>query len=917
MSTQGPEWWQAVSPYLDQALEMTDAERVAWLASLREQEPGLAAQLETLLEEHGALIRQGFLEQGPVVPLPVEPTLAGQTVGAYTVLSPIGEGGMGSVWLAERSDGRFERRAAVKVLRAPLPKGGERFRREGSILARLAHPHIAQLLDAGVSPAGQPYLILEYVEGPDIVEYCDQRRLNVESRLRLFLDVLAAVAHAHANLIVHRDLKPSNVLVRNDGQVKLLDFGIAKLLESEEHAAPPTLLTQEAGGALTPAYAAPEQVTGEAVTTATDGYALGVLLYVLLVGQHPTGSSTRSTAELVKAIVETEPPRMSDVVTSSRVEAATVTSNAVNRATTPDQLRRVLRGDLDTIVAKALKKNPQERYASVIALADDLRRYLGHEPVHARPDTFAYRARKFVRRNRTAVALSALAFVAAVAGVVGTLIQARTARAQRDFAFAQLSRAEAINDLNNFLLTDAAPLGKPLSVNELLTRAEGIVLRQRSKDATIRAGLLISIGRQYYGRDEIAKSRSILEEAYKDSRGLSEPSIRAEASCALASVLSRDGEFPRAKVLFEEGVHELPAGTQFALARVYCLLRDGEISRDDGNAREGIARAQAALSVLRHSPFDSELAEMHTMIDLAESYREAGQYTEAIAAFQQSSVLMASLGRDNTETAGTLLNNWALTLDQIGRPLEAERIYQHAIDISREDQAEQGVSQMLFLNYARTLREVGRLTEAADYAERASARAREAHDEVVSNQSLIERARIYREQRNLPRAEAMLLEVEPRLRRDLPPGHYAFAAVVLERGLLAQARGDLPTALALTNQAIASLDASAKASRQEGNHLPTAFENRSEIELQLGHPGRAETDALQALRLLQAAAQPGTFSSFTGHTYLSLGRALQAEGKRDEAQAAFRSAAQHLQQTLGSDHADTLAARQLADLGTP
>src|SRR6202041_714368 len=294
--------------------------------------------------------------------------------------------------------------------------GEERFKREGTILGRLAHEHIADLVDAGVSLSGQPYLILEYVEGDHIDRYCDDRMLNVEARVRLFLDVLVAVAHAHANLIVHRDIKPSNVLVSKDGQVKLLDFGIAKLLEAEGQEGLATLLTLEGGRAMTPEYAAPEQVTGAPVTTATDVYALGVLLYVLLTGQHPAGSGPHSPADLVKAIVDTEPTRPSGIVIPARTNAKETTTNAARRATTPEKLSRLMRGDLDTIVAKALKKNPQERYVSVTALADDLRRYLRHEPINARPDAITYRAAKFVRRNRTAVALTALALAATVAG---------------------------------------------------------------------------------------------------------------------------------------------------------------------------------------------------------------------------------------------------------------------------------------------------------------------------------------------------------------------------------------------------------------------------------------------------------------------------------------------------------------------
>jgi eukaryotic-like serine/threonine-protein kinase len=276
------ERWQAVSPYLDRAIEMGEGERGPWLASLRAEEPAVAADLEMLLEERSSLDQEGFLE-GSALP-PASASLAGQKIGAYTVVSLIGQGGMGSVWLAQRSDGRFQRQAAVKLLNASLVgrAGEERFRREGSILARLAHPHIARLVDAGVSPAGQPYLVLEHVEGQPIDRYCDDRGLDVRARLRLFLDVLAAVAHAHANLIVHRDIKPSNVLVGTDGGVKLLDFGIAKLLRlgPEMSRTPATVIG-------TPHYMAPEQASGAPVDGRTDLYALGVVLYELLAGRRP------------------------------------------------------------------------------------------------------------------------------------------------------------------------------------------------------------------------------------------------------------------------------------------------------------------------------------------------------------------------------------------------------------------------------------------------------------------------------------------------------------------------------------------------------------------------------------------------------------------------------------------------------
>ena len=434
MSKPTRESWQAISAYLDHLLALPPSEQQAWVDSIRGSTPTVAAELQALLDEHQILASEQFLEHS-LLPQPGLVPTAGLAIGAYTLRSPIGEGGMGTVWLAERSDGRFERRAAVKFLNIAIAgrDGEARFTQEGAILGRLTHQHIAQLMDAGVSPGGQPYLILERVDGEPIDRYCDRHMLDVGARVTLFLDILGAIAHAHANLIVHRDVKPSNVLVSADGQVKLLDFGIAKLIEDEN--GPPgarTALTRD-GAAMTPLYASPEQVTHALITTATDVYALGVLLYVLLTGQHPAGPGPHSPASLVTSIVEVDPPRVSDAVVDSRGGAVDIAALASRRQSTPERLRRLLRGDLDTIVARALKKNPQERY-SVAAFADDLRRHLRHEPIGARPDTLRYRAAKFARRNRTAVALGMVAVVATTAGVISTLVQARTADRQRVIA---------------------------------------------------------------------------------------------------------------------------------------------------------------------------------------------------------------------------------------------------------------------------------------------------------------------------------------------------------------------------------------------------------------------------------------------------------------------------------------------------
>lgn len=914
MPTLSPDEWLAISPYLDQALAMSDDERMAWLRTLGEQNPTLVAQLKELLAEHHVLSQEGFLENGGFR-LPNSAGLAGQRLGPYTLISQIGQGGMGSVWLAERNDGRFERRVAVKFIHiALMGEGGEgRFKREGSILGRLAHPHIAELVDAGVSAAGQPYLVLEYVEGESIDRYCDRQNLDVEARIRLFLEVLGAVAHAHANLIVHRDLKPSNVLVDKSGQAKLLDFGIAKLLEGEAGGGMATLLTLEGGRAMTPEYAAPEQVTGAAVTTATDVYALGVLLYVLLTGQHPAGSGLRSTADLVKAIVDTEPKRSSDVVTTVGDSGEEITNNAARRTTTPEKLGRLLRGDLDTILAKALKKNPRERYTSVTALADDLQRYLRHEPITARPDTLTYRAGKFIRRNRAVVALATVTVLAICAGLVGAWIEARTARSQRDFAFQQLRRSQEHDELLNYLLYDAAP-NKAFSVSDLLARAAQVTEKHHSTDPLRRADLLIWIGESYSSEDQVAQGRLLVEKAYQVSRGLSDHSVRARASCALADCLSQDEDLVRAEALIQEGLRELPDDPRYALDRVACLRIGSDVARESGHAKDGVVRMQAARRIVEQSLVATELLKMSTALDLATAYSDAGQNTEALSEFEEASSLLSSLGWEETDTSVHMFNNWALELDQIGRTLEAEQIERRALDLTNDGNSVEVSTSMILNNYAKILRKLNRLDEAADYAQRSYDRAQSEHNQLVTSQSLLERARIAISQHKFAQASELLSELEPQMRKHLPPAHYAFASLAADRSKIAFGEGNLALALQFSDQSVAIGEAALKSGGQGTFAFPGFLLNRSAIELASGRLEQAVADANRALSVQKASTQPNSLSSTLGYAYLALARALDVQGKHDEAQAAAGLAAQNLEKCLGASHPDTRSAVQLAAL---
>jgi len=909
--------WFKLAPYLEEALDLEPGPRAAWLSALAARDPELAAQLSPLLAEHDALAKQGFMSTTPPAPVP-EPGLAGQNIGPYKLISVIGHGGMGNVWLAERSDGRFERRVAVKFLNLALldPTHQERFRREGSILGRLLHPHIAELVDAGVAASGFPYLVLEYVEGEPITSYCDLHKLKIEDRIRLFLDVASAVSYAHANLVVHRDLKPSNVLVRNDGQVKLLDFGIAKLIESKEGDAAMTALTAPGAHAMTPEFAAPEQITSAAITTATDVYTLGVLLYILLTGQHPAGPTELAPADLVKAIVETEPPRLSQAVSGSKLDAQTTTDNAAHRTTTPAALQKLLRGDLDTIVAKALKKDPAERYSSVAAFAEDLKRYLDHEPIAARPDTFGYRAAKFVRRHRTAVALATVAALAATAGIVAILRQSRIAREQRDFAYFQLKRSQEHDQFFEFLLSDAAPGGKPFTVNDLLSRAQRMVERQHSNNPARRADLLMWIGTDYSVAEQQAQGLGDLERAYQLARPLADPSLRAQTSCLLADTLAQDIDLKRAQGLVEQGLRELPPDPRFDLDRVLCLHVASGLSQSQGEIQKALVQIREAVRLAQNSPLATDLTRLRASADLANTLSSSGLDAEALAEFQKAAALLSALGWDETHTGITLYSDWALELDQIGRPLEAEQIYRRLLDVARDSNSTDAVVPMVLTNYARILRELNRLDEASDYAARSYEKAKAAHDELVISQSLLERARIAVQQKDFSRASAFLAEVEPRLHKDLPPGHYAFAALASERALVALGNHSPALALKLCNQAVEIDEAAINAGGMGAFFLPPLLVRRSSVELEGGDSEQAVADANRALTLLNSTTPEGGLSSRLGLAYLALARAFVAEGKIPDAQSAAKSAAAHLEKSLGSNHPDTLAARRIVDFSS-
>lgn len=456
-----PQKWQQIKAILEDAVEIEPAARPAFIEKACRGDAELRDQVEAFLsrnDTNAERLDEGVLSSLDELLQPAESPLIGTKIGHYKVLSELGAGGMGTVFLAERSDGQFEQRAALKLIKRGMDSDAiiRRFVTERQILASLRHPNIANLLDGGTTDDGLPYFVLEYVDGATLTEYADRERIGLEQRLDLFREVCSAVSFAHSNLVIHRDLKPSNILVTADGHAKLLDFGIAKLLTSDA-----ANETATGSFAFTPEYASPEQVRGETLTTASDVYSLGVILYEFLTGRRPYRADSKSIGEIIKAVCETEPRPPSSAVSNAAVPAGqwkTDTPNGDEHRTKGSETDTrplsvitapQLKGDLDNIILKALRKEPERRYLSVEQLAEDIRRYLAGLPVAASSDSFKYRAMKFARRHRAGLSAALVVLLALIAGVGATLYQARVAQREREKAEHRFNDVRAL--ANSFL----------------------------------------------------------------------------------------------------------------------------------------------------------------------------------------------------------------------------------------------------------------------------------------------------------------------------------------------------------------------------------------------------------------------------------------------------------------------------------
>ncbi len=727
MRTVSPERWKQIEDLLDEALDLPESDRLAHVAERAGEDHALRAAVE------GLLIACGQPTRLPDSPAELAGSLladlasgeregAGLSrVGPYRIVRELGQGGMGAVFLAERDDDQFQKQVAIKVLRRGVASEPmiRRFRHERQILATLDHPGIARLLDGGIAPDGTPYIVMEFVDGKPLDRYCVEAVLSISERLRLMRDVTAAVQYAHEQLVVHRDLKPSNILVTPAGQIKLLDFGIAKLLDEEEsrELAP---LTRTGMRVMTPEYASPEQVRGDRVTPATDVYALGVILFELLVGQRPYRLEGRGLGDIERIICETEPPRPSTAVTG-----------ATTAGVAPDAARRHLRGDLDTIILKALRKDPARRYRSAAELLDDLRRYEEGRPVLAQPDSVGYRTRKFVGRHRYAVVgATVLALLMA-----GSVVRDRSLRARAE---SEATTAAAVKEFLVGVFGASDPYdpsperGREVTALELLDRGSRVADSTLTHDPALQAEMLTVLGRVYSNLGLYDRSVPLLEQSVALWSGLpaghhpavaasgtalgkaylgqgkyadAEPVLRAAVETyrsgfgthqthdaalatsldALATTLQEQGNYDGARPLFEEALavrRGLDPAVPTAVSESINNLGLLSWLSGDYTAAESLYTQAIAIDREVLGPTHPKLAE--TIHNLAQAKQLLGQLDSSETLFRESLVLKRMVFEDAHPSVTVHLNNLGQLLRERQKFAEAESLFRRALVLDRQ-----------------------------------------------------------------------------------------------------------------------------------------------------------------------------------------------------------------------------------------
>jgi eukaryotic-like serine/threonine-protein kinase len=891
-----PKTWAMLDRLLDEALDLPMARRAQWLDSLGADYGPVMPRLRALLALASSEAADDFLgtlpklDSGAPCNLMTEAALQedsaheGMSVGPYRLMRLLGEGGMGTVWLAERSDGLLKRPVALKLPRGALRAGlSERIARERDILAELTHPNIARLYDAGSTAYGQPYLALELVEGVALNEYVQRERLDLPARLRVFLQIARAVVYAHANLVVHRDLKPSNILVTGDGQVKLLDFGIAKLLDDNRGGDTP--LTELAGRPLTPEYASPEQLAGEPLTVAADVYSLGVVLYELLAGVRPHRPRRASRAALQEAILQDDAPRPSDAAVDPRV-------------------RVTLRGDLDTIVSKALKRQPQERYPTANAFAEDIERYLSGHPVVARPDSTWYRARKFVARNRYAVAAAGVVLIAVLGGAGVALWQMREATAQRDAALQNQRRAEAFSEFMKVLLQDAGSSGRPLTITELLNRGTLILDRQQALDESAAAYMRYEISRNYLMFNQTDRELSLLDRSAEGARRIGDTNLFAAAECSAAwSLMARDRTAAEVKLVAAEralaGAHNASL-----FSRADCLRARGRFLQASGDIPAAIAVVEEGLDTLDREAGQTWSSRDLLMTQLADFYRATDRFKDAIRLSERSLDTVRSSGRAGSMLELSAMNNHAANLNRLGELARGAILQRHVLEmVEQTDPSVQPVG--IRSNFGFTLLRIGQPQRAYELAgaelllaQRVGNATAQALSHFLASRSLLALGRIDDARKRLEMAEALWHSDSRMYARMLTEAALHRAEIQVAQKNLTAARRAVEMTLTALGYPL----------RKDAPGLDRALRLGAQINLDASEMSLAQRLATDALEVSRGIARNERESADVGLAALLRARALVAQGRTAQAADDVALAIDALQAGFGPDHADTAAA---------
>jgi len=665
----------------DECVELAPGERELRLKSVEAADAELGRELRSLLLAHAEA--PSFLEKFPAAEGAAGPG-EGDEIAGYRLLAQLGEGGMGTVFLAEKADLSFEHRVAIKFVRGGLitPALVARFSEEQRILAMLNHQNIARLYDAGVTDAGCPFLVMEYVEGVPLIEYCDERRLTIDERLELFRTLCDAIQYAHQRLVVHRDLKPSNILVTAGGKPKLLDFGIAKLVAAtgEENDATRTALR-----AMTPTYAAPEQILGGEITTATDVYGLGIILYELMTGERPHAIPGRPRHEIERRVCDedADPPsrRVASGIADSAAGSRSSAEIAEDRGVTPDRLRRQLRGELDNIALMALRRQPAERYRSALLLAEDLGRYSKHLPVLAQRQTLSYRLSRFVRRNRVSVAAAGLVLCVLIAAVASVAVGRQRAELEAHKA-SQI--AGFLSEMFEYANPDRAGGSAP-TVQQMLDEGARRIEEELNDQPRTRAELQRVMARAYHASGNYDAAEGLLTQSVETLRRLPDAEVPLASSLHTAALVYRSkAEFERGVAAANESLQirrRVIGGSGVQVAQSLGLVAN--LAADQGDGENSVILLREALEIYGRTTSKVDQDGARLMNDLGMYLSRAGELVEAENWLRSAlEIQLEALSAAHPDTA-TTMNNLAVLLRRAGKPVEAKVFYEKALEMRR------------------------------------------------------------------------------------------------------------------------------------------------------------------------------------------------------------------------------------------